>query len=158
MLYLVCGTLYNRFILKLSGFDQIPQFSMISLKYHVSASLENLKDILEGFCQGSGGMGRRIAGWRAGANQNRNMNPLSHQWMHGSANQRDPDADAGSPTPKRQRFGLDQEGVSGTREERESIMRPDPDDGSGSDGREEVEDSAATPTMESERVSRLGMV
>ncbi len=34
MAYTVLGVLYNRFVLQLRGFDQIPQFSVESMNYH----------------------------------------------------------------------------------------------------------------------------
>lgn len=34
MTYTALGTLYNRYVLQLRGFDQIPQFSVESMKYH----------------------------------------------------------------------------------------------------------------------------
>ncbi|KAJ3544610.1 hypothetical protein NMY22_g2724 [Coprinellus aureogranulatus] len=43
--YTVLGTLYNRYVLQLRGFDQIPQFSLESMKYHTSEAIDWLKDI-----------------------------------------------------------------------------------------------------------------
>lgn len=47
MIYLVLGTLYNRFVLGLSGFDQIPQFSIDSAKYHLSNGLDYARDFVQ---------------------------------------------------------------------------------------------------------------
>jgi cation-dependent mannose-6-phosphate receptor len=44
LLYLVGGFLYNRFVLQLKGFDQIPQFSLTSLKYHATSVWEIICD------------------------------------------------------------------------------------------------------------------
>ena len=46
LLYLVGGFLYNRFVLKLTGLDQIPQFSLTALKYHASSVWEIICDTL----------------------------------------------------------------------------------------------------------------
>ena len=138
LLYLVCGTLYNRFVLKLSGFDQIPQFSLTSLKYHVSASLEALKDILESFRQGS--QSPRQGNTRV--NRHRSMNPHSHQPMHWGAS---PDEDGSIPPPGRQRFDMERQAVVGTVEERVPIMQSHEDDAL------EPEDTSATPTIASTR-------
>jgi len=150
MLYLVCGTLYNRFVLRLSGFDQIPQFSLTSLKYHASAAFENLRDVFESFYHGSRGTGLGLSGSRTDANR-RGMNPLSHQWMHGSANLGNSDVNDTSPTSGRRRFDLEQRGVAGTREEREPIIRSDTDQGVEIDTDEGAEDSLSTPTVASVR-------
>ncbi|KAG6848367.1 hypothetical protein H0H93_000822 [Arthromyces matolae] len=45
LLYLVAGTLYNRFVLRLSGWDQIPKFSIESMKYHASEAIDWVKDL-----------------------------------------------------------------------------------------------------------------
>ncbi|CAA7264953.1 unnamed protein product [Cyclocybe aegerita] len=45
MTYTVLGTLYNRFVLDLRGFDQIPQFSIESMKYHGREAFEWCKDM-----------------------------------------------------------------------------------------------------------------
>ncbi|KAL1741173.1 mannose-6-phosphate receptor binding domain-containing protein [Schizophyllum fasciatum] len=46
-LYLVCGTAYNRWVLGLSGFDQIPSFSWDAFAYHARAVYAHLR--AEGF-------------------------------------------------------------------------------------------------------------
>ncbi|PFH46052.1 hypothetical protein AMATHDRAFT_70700 [Amanita thiersii Skay4041] len=43
--YTVLGTLYNRYVLRLRGFDQIPQFSIESMKYHGHEALDWIRDI-----------------------------------------------------------------------------------------------------------------
>jgi cation-dependent mannose-6-phosphate receptor len=48
MIYLVLGTLYNRFVLGLTGFDQVPQFSFDSALYHAQNAWESLKDYVHG--------------------------------------------------------------------------------------------------------------
>ena len=47
LLYLVLGTLYNRFVLNLSGTAQIPQFSLESAKYHCTQFVFLLMDWYE---------------------------------------------------------------------------------------------------------------
>jgi hypothetical protein len=152
MLYLVCGTLYNRFVLNLSGFDQIPQFSLTSLKYHVTAAFESIRDVFGGFYQSSRGTGLGISGLRTGANR-REMNPHSHQWMHGSANLGNSGVDDSSPTSGRRRFDLEQRVVTGTREEREPIIRSNTDQvlEAEFDADEGAEVSLSTPTVASVR-------
>ncbi|KAF9447842.1 mannose 6-phosphate receptor domain-containing protein [Macrolepiota fuliginosa MF-IS2] len=46
MTYTVLGTLYNRYVLQLRGFDQIPQFSIESMKYHAREAMDWIKDIM----------------------------------------------------------------------------------------------------------------
>lgn len=87
MIYTVLGTLYNRYVLQLRGFDQIPQFSIESMKYHSSEALDWLKDIAANLDipgnnntahsrSGSGGGGRPP--WSASSGP-RTPNPVSHQ-------------------------------------------------------------------------------
>lgn len=45
MTYTILGTLYNRFVLDLRGYDQIPQFSFESMKYHLKEGFEWTKDM-----------------------------------------------------------------------------------------------------------------
>src|SRR5271154_2003082 len=58
MTYAVLGTLYNRYVLQLRGVDQIPQFSIESMRYHGSEALDWIKDIITGLDIG----GRRSGG------------------------------------------------------------------------------------------------
>jgi hypothetical protein len=120
ILYLVCGMLYNRFVLKLSGFDQVPQFSLTSLKYHASSSFETLTDIVGNFLQQSRGLRIRMTSWMPINSNQDTMNPNSHQWMHGG--------DGGDFVDRRQRFGLERQTLSGTREERGPIIDPGGED------------------------------
>lgn len=46
--YAVLGTLYNRYVLRLRGVDQIPQFSIESMRYHGSEAIDWIKDIFAG--------------------------------------------------------------------------------------------------------------
>jgi hypothetical protein len=48
MTYAVLGTLYNRFVLQLRGIDQIPQFSIESMRYHGSEAWDWIKDLISG--------------------------------------------------------------------------------------------------------------
>ncbi|KAF9011423.1 hypothetical protein BDQ17DRAFT_1538106 [Cyathus striatus] len=46
MAYTVLGTLYNRYVLQLRGFDQIPQFSLDSMRYHAAEAWDWTRDML----------------------------------------------------------------------------------------------------------------
>lgn len=46
MAYTILGVLYNRFVLQLRGFDQIPQFSVESMNYHGREAWDWIKDLL----------------------------------------------------------------------------------------------------------------
>lgn len=78
MTYAVLGTLYNRFVLQLRGVDQIPQFSIESMRYHGSEAWDWIKDIISGLNAGSGGApyGGRPSGLPSGGL--RMPNPVSH--------------------------------------------------------------------------------
>ncbi|TFK21264.1 mannose 6-phosphate receptor domain-containing protein [Coprinopsis marcescibilis] len=43
--YTILGTLYNRFVLQLRGVDQIPQFSIESMRYHATEAIDWAKDV-----------------------------------------------------------------------------------------------------------------
>lgn len=80
MTYTVAGTLYNRFVLDLRGYDQIPQFSIESMKYHGKEAFEWTRDMIGivalNFCSRSSGGG----GYDTLPSQNpRTPNPVSHQ-------------------------------------------------------------------------------
>lgn len=70
MTYTVLGTLYNRYVLQLRGYDQIPQFSIESMKYHGREALDWIKDIMAMYNIGGGSGG----GYGRAA-----TNPVSHQ-------------------------------------------------------------------------------
>jgi len=60
MTYTVLGTLYNRYVLQLRGFDQIPQFSLESMQYHGREAYDWIKDMVAildvgGRASGAGG-------------------------------------------------------------------------------------------------------
>ncbi|KAJ4479927.1 mannose-6-phosphate receptor binding domain-containing protein [Lentinula aciculospora] len=57
MLYLVFGTLYNRYVLQLRGFDQIPQFSIEAMKYHAREALDWFRDTMGKLYEGGQGNG-----------------------------------------------------------------------------------------------------
>ncbi|KAF8079323.1 mannose-6-phosphate receptor binding domain-containing protein [Lyophyllum atratum] len=89
VLYLVAGTIYNRFVLNLRGVDQIPKFSLESMRYHASEALDWIKDLVGGH-GGGGGYGRMntndfgapSAGGGAfpsSAQSTGGINPVSHQ-------------------------------------------------------------------------------
>jgi len=122
MAYLVLGTLYNRFVLGLQGFNQVPRFSFAGMVYHSQQAFEYIKDLLaerslqlssnhnpvsatnpvshqsnvEGM-QGMG-LGHRERSWRGrpGGSQQQ-PNPFSHQAQVGLGS---------SPLPKQQNQGL----------------------------------------------------
>jgi hypothetical protein len=83
MLYIVLGTLYNRYVLHLTGFDQIPQFSLESMKYHGGEAVEWFRDAMSRFYEGGQRMG---------------TNPVSHQTQAGVG---DPNAGVFVRAPRR---------------------------------------------------------
>ncbi|KAG5644975.1 hypothetical protein DXG03_007347 [Asterophora parasitica] len=106
LLYLVAGTLYNRFVLRLRGIDQIPKFSVESMKYHAAEAYDWIKDLTHGagahaqsygggydrmpndnlnapFGLGSGGSFQRSAPSTGG------INPVSHQTQVSGLSQRE---------------------------------------------------------------------
>ncbi|KAF5385162.1 hypothetical protein D9615_000918 [Tricholomella constricta] len=90
LLYLVAGTLYNRFVLRLRGIDQIPKFSIEGMKYHASEAFDWIKDLTNG-ARGHGGGYDRMpndnlnAPFSGGGSFPRSaastggINPISHQ-------------------------------------------------------------------------------
>ncbi|KAE9403670.1 hypothetical protein BT96DRAFT_990100 [Gymnopus androsaceus JB14] len=69
--YLICGTLYNRFVLQLRGFDQIPQFSIEGMKYHGREALDWFRDIMSQLYEGgqrNGWGGSVPRSWSGGSN------------------------------------------------------------------------------------------
>ncbi|PPQ72414.1 hypothetical protein CVT24_002985 [Panaeolus cyanescens] len=88
MTYTVLGTLYNRYVLQLRGFDQIPQFSIESMKYHGSEALDWIRDIAAQFNIGTGGHshGNYDSLPSAGI---RTPNPVSHQAQVGGLGPQD---------------------------------------------------------------------
>ena len=85
MTYTVLGTLYNRYVLQLRGFDQIPQFSVESMKYHGSEAWIWISDTISGLDIGGGGHSRPgptsaspSSGLPFSANSTVTPNPVSH--------------------------------------------------------------------------------
>ncbi|KAG7447562.1 mannose 6-phosphate receptor domain-containing protein [Guyanagaster necrorhizus] len=79
MLYLTLGTLHNRYVLRLHGFDQIPQFNVDSMRYHLKEGLDLFKDWMAGMYEGGQGAGwSRSSQGGAGGFSGR-TNPVSHQ-------------------------------------------------------------------------------
>ncbi|KIY73867.1 mannose 6-phosphate receptor domain-containing protein [Cylindrobasidium torrendii FP15055 ss-10] len=70
MLYITLGTLYNRFVLNLRGFDQLPSFSVEGFRYHAAEALDWFRDLMGGMYEG--GQGGRY-------NVLPRTNPVSHQ-------------------------------------------------------------------------------
>ena len=80
MTYTILGTLYNRFVLDLRGYDQIPQFSFESMTYHVKEGIEWTKDmagiLFVNFVNRSPG----VNGYNSMPSSHpRTPNPVSHQ-------------------------------------------------------------------------------
>lgn len=77
MTYTVFGTLYNRYVLQLRGIDQIPQFSIESMRYHGSEALDWIRDIIAGLdIGGRTNGGTPYGGFPSGGP--RTPNPVSH--------------------------------------------------------------------------------
>ncbi|KAK0461741.1 mannose-6-phosphate receptor binding domain-containing protein [Desarmillaria tabescens] len=74
MLYLTLGTLHNRYVLRLRGFDQIPQFNIESMRYHLKEGVDLFKDWMAGMYEGGQG-----AGWTRTGGFGGRTNPVSHQ-------------------------------------------------------------------------------
>jgi len=56
-MYIAFGTLYNRYVLHLHGIDQIPQFSVASMRYHAHEALDWARDIASGMHESVRNMG-----------------------------------------------------------------------------------------------------
>ncbi|TFK42200.1 hypothetical protein BDQ12DRAFT_720193 [Crucibulum laeve] len=80
MTYTILGTVYNRYVLGLRGFDQIPQFSIESMKYHASEALDWLRDIAASM---NINLGRSGGGGAFGGATRGSANPYSHQAQAG---------------------------------------------------------------------------
>jgi len=81
MTYAVLGTLYNRYVLQLRGVDQIPQFSIESMRYHGSEAWDWIKDIFSGLNIGGHRSGDTLYGGRPSrlpSGGPRMPNPVSH--------------------------------------------------------------------------------
>lgn len=89
MTYTVLGTLYNRYVLQLRGFDQIPQFSIESMKYHGSEAWDWIRDVAAQFNIGTNaGHGRGNYDGLPSAGI-RTPNPVSHQAQVGNLGPQD---------------------------------------------------------------------
>lgn len=81
MAYTIFGTLYNRYVLQLRGFDQVPQFSFESMKYHAREAVDWFKDIMTIMYENSQRRGAADVGGlpfrRPGGSSNA-PNPFSH--------------------------------------------------------------------------------
>lgn len=75
MTYTVLGTLYNRYVLQLRGFEQLPQFSAESMRYHTNEAIDWLKDISAGLGAGHSRNGGRPFGATGSGEP---TNPVSH--------------------------------------------------------------------------------
>jgi len=78
MTYTVLGTLYNRYVLQLRGFDQIPQFSMESMKYHGREALDWIKDVVSTLDIGGHASGGAAGGHSGLSSAPTPTNPVSH--------------------------------------------------------------------------------
>ncbi|EAU92505.2 hypothetical protein CC1G_00724 [Coprinopsis cinerea okayama7 len=72
--YTVLGTLYNRFVLQLRGVDQIPQFSLESMRYHASEAIDWAKDVFYAYQSRPAGSSGFF-----GVPNTTATNPVSHQ-------------------------------------------------------------------------------
>ncbi|GLB43756.1 putative mannose 6-phosphate receptor domain-containing protein [Lyophyllum shimeji] len=90
LVYLVAGTLYNRFVLNLRGIDQIPKFTLEGMRYHASEAIDWIKDLASSATErGSGYSGMSTENFGApspggdilprSAPSTAGMNPVSHQ-------------------------------------------------------------------------------
>jgi len=77
--YTILGVLYNRFVLDLRGYDQIPQFSFESMKYHGMEAYEWTRDMIGIMVLNLGS--RDSGGGYSGPSSGnpRTPNPVSHQ-------------------------------------------------------------------------------
>jgi len=78
MAYTVLGVLYNRYVLQLRGVDQIPQFSIESMKYHAGEAYDWFKDILAGYHASRQGGQNPYASVPPSAAPRSATNPVSH--------------------------------------------------------------------------------
>ena len=107
MTYALLGTLYNRYVLRLRGVDQIPQFSIESMRYHGCEAWDWIKDIISGLNIGwhrSGGTpyGGRPSGLPSGGP--RVPNPVSHHSQNSGS---------GPPDDLEENGGLDKSSNNG---------------------------------------------
>ncbi|TFK69067.1 mannose 6-phosphate receptor domain-containing protein [Pluteus cervinus] len=72
VIYTILGTLYNRYVLNLRGFDQIPQFSIESMRYHATEAWDWTKDIITAY-RANGG----FSGYRGFGNDSYQPTPTS---------------------------------------------------------------------------------
>lgn len=89
MAYTILGTLYNRYVLQLRGYDQIPQFSLESMKYHAREAIDWFKDIMTIMYENSqrrGSDGGGLPFRRPGGNPNA-PNPFSHHTQSDTGNE-----------------------------------------------------------------------
>ena len=104
MTYAVLGTLYNRYVLQLRGVDQIPQFSIESMRYHGGEAWDWIKDIISGLNIGghrSGGTsyGGPPSGLPSGGP--RMPNPVSHHSQNSGSGPPDDLEENGGPDKSR---------------------------------------------------------
>ncbi|KAH8823043.1 mannose-6-phosphate receptor binding domain-containing protein [Flagelloscypha sp. PMI_526] len=82
-LYLLLGTAYNRYVLGLQGFDQIPSFTWEGFRWHVSEMLDLARDWFQGSSFGTPGLRNAERGWNiqtpASASAAADPSPWSHQ-------------------------------------------------------------------------------
>ncbi|KAF8640555.1 hypothetical protein AX17_000217 [Amanita inopinata Kibby_2008] len=80
MVYTILGTLYNRYVLQLRGFDQIPQFSIESMKYHAHEAADWFRDNMSSLYENSQRMGGSESGlpFRGAGGSANTPNPFSH--------------------------------------------------------------------------------
>jgi len=79
MAYTVLGTLYNRFVLDLRGYDQIPQFSIESMRYHGKEAYEWTRDMIGIIILNAGSRSGGAGDGYSGLSSGNAPNPVSHQ-------------------------------------------------------------------------------
>ncbi|KAG5220104.1 vacuolar sorting receptor [Salix suchowensis] len=139
MIYLVVGTLHNRFVLQLQGFDQVPQFSITSMTYHARHAIDWLREAIatgsfhmpnpsatnpvshQSSVQGMPHPRHPRTTNRSGRPE---TNPFSHQSQVGLGSSAQLDSTKVQTLPQSQRRRFDLES-GGSQEEREHILGVD---------------------------------
>lgn len=70
MAFIVISTMYNRFVLRLRGFDQLPKFTIS----HAQEIWDVCSELLRGL------VGYIMAAWNTRTRGAGNVNPASHHW------------------------------------------------------------------------------
>lgn len=153
MAYLVLGTLYNRYVLNLTGTAQIPQFSFEAMRYHTTEAWKWIRERmgngrsgfgdadggvnfvshqaqagLESAGGGGGGFVRPTSGAkRAPQPQRATTNPVSHQAQVPQPPPKDDVPDRRQQQRNKKTFDVER-GAPASREEREFMLGADDDE------------------------------